>query len=665
MKNPHFPTRLLPLVILQTALFLPSFLHAQVDGDWILNGNGDWATATNWSSDPLIPGGAESHVTFTIAIGGARTVTLDGDSRTVGILDIGTASGGGGWNLEAINGAELIFDNGLNPAELNFTATSRSDFVRAPIRLGSSLTVANASDEFKQVAADGHSISAASAGTKVITNTGTGAGRVWLQKIEDGDGVVSVVQNSATSALILGRSGDENTYSGGTTIEQGVVFVSNATAFGTGTLTINGGTINNSGSSGAPINTEIIANADIRFLSAESGTGAFTLNEDVLITDNIDFFIGKSQVTIANGTTLSDGGNGYSLTKTGDGILFLTSNGITTHTGGTIIKEGTLTVAGVGNHLADTAPLTIDGGTLNMATNATVGAVTLIDGEITGSGTNTFTGSSYEVRSGTVSRGLAGTGSELTKTESGEVILSAANTYTGATSVNDGVLRVTETGSIHNSSAITVAAGAELSYNSSTARTGAITLNGTIGERAILSGNGQFNFALSLNSVGDTLSPGNSPGTMTFGTSQTWESFTYVWEVNDFTGLDAGDDFDQILITGGLNLTGGNGAYVLDIISLDALNVAGDVPNFSEIAREWVVLSTTTGISGFDADNWTLDSSAFSSDPAWAGTWSLALVGDDLVLSYAPIPEPAAAVALLAVVALVFVLRRKKIGSTS
>ena len=238
-----------------------------------------------------------------------------------------------------------------------------------------------------------------------------------------------------------------------------------------------------------------------------------------------------------------------------------------------------------------------------------------------------------------------GTGSGaigVLKTGSNSLRLTGVNTYTGATTISAGRLIVGPTGSVNTTSGITVSAGAAFDYNSTTALSVAPSLLGNgSGSRATLGGVGTINAGLTLNNVGDTLSPGNSPGIMPFGTSQTWNSFTYLWEANNFVGTTAGTDFDQIAITGAINLSGGIGAYLLDITSLTAGNVAGDVGGFSDISRSWTILTTTGGISGFDANNWTLSTANFTSSPVATGTWSLSQQGNNIVLDYIiAVPEP-------------------------
>ena len=244
----------------------------------------------------------------------------------------------------------------------------------------------------------------------------------------------------------------------------------------------------------------------------------------------------------------------------------------------------------------------------------------------------------------------------LVKNGSGTNTLKAANTYTGATTVNEGILNIASTGTINTSSGISVAAGAKFVYNSSTALSVAPTLTGNgISNRAVLGGTGTVGTSVTLDNLGDVLSPGNSPGIQNYTPAQTWSSFSYDWEVNNFTGTTAGTAFDQIGVGGTLNLNGGSGSYILNVLGLTAGDVSGNVPNFSEINRSWTIL-TSTGITGFNAANWSINTTGFT-DPD-TGTWLLAQSDNNLVLSYAPIPEPRAA--LLGGLGLLMLLRRRR-----
>jgi len=293
-----------------------------------------------------------------------------------------------------------------------------------------------------------------------------------------------------------------------------------------------------------------------------------------------------------------------------------------------------------------------DVGTLftNLAnsTNATT------NGMAAGSGfgfdTSSASGGSFEISQVVAnSGGTAGGARGLTKLGTGTLVLSNTNTYTGSTTINAGTLSVTGGGSINTTSAINVAAGARFANNSSIALVLAPTLSGNgTGSRAVFGGTGTLNAALTLDNVGDVLSPGNSPGVMTFGVNQSWASNSYDWELNNWTASVPGTNIDQINITGNLTLTGATpGSYILNVISLTSGNVTGNVPNFSDVDNSWTILTTTGGISGFSADYWTINPAGFTSSPTATGSWNVAQSGNDLVLNYVAVPEPAT-IALLA-----------------
>jgi autotransporter-associated beta strand protein len=138
--------------------------------------------------------------------------------------------------------------------------------------------------------------------------------------------------------------------------------------------------------------------------------------------------------------------------------------------------------------------------------------------------TVTFTGSGNTFVTGAINPSATTTLS-LAKSGAGTVTLSGTNTYTGATTVNDGKLVVN--GSI-STSVTTVASGA--------------TLGGSGTVRALTIDSGAF------------VTPGNSPGILTVNGAYT-QAGQYTAEI---TGTTAGvGGYDQIGVTGTVDITGG------------------------------------------------------------------------------------------------------------
>jgi autotransporter-associated beta strand protein len=375
-------------------------------------------------------------------------------------------------------------------------------------------------------------------------------------------------------------------------------------------------------------------------------SGAFTYSSsaDQILSGNVS---GTTLVknTSADSTMTLSGTNSFSST--------------TTVTAGTLLATKAASLSGY----TTASRIIFNGGTIGVQVGGAGWTTTQVNTLLTNA-TKTSGAIGIDTTNGDVTQWAAFTTTNLgatlglTKLGSNTLILDQTNTYTGATNVTAGTLAVTGTGSINSSSGITIASGAVFRYNSSTALTTAITNNG-----GTLTGSGTLNVALALNSTNDVLAPGNSPGTMSLGVSQEWNSFTYEWETNNFTGTEAGTDYDLIAITGTLNLTATTvGSYILDLVSLMGDNTLGDVPNFSEINRSWAIVTTTDGISGFDESFWTINADGFTSDPVWTGTWSLGLGNDDkdLMLSYTVIPEPKAAI--LGALGVVLLFRRRRQG---
>jgi autotransporter-associated beta strand protein len=523
-----------------------------------------------------------------------------------------------------------------------------------------------------------------------VSGTGTFSGTVTLAGtaagIRLGGGGSTIFSGTITQSVTSNSLAfiGTNTVSNAMTINGASIFIYNGTTTlsgasgsGIGNVAINQGAtlqlgvtdaLNTSadltiGQDGSTTNTFNLAsfNQTVRGLSSTGSTTRRVINSVASTTSTLTLGNGGGNYTFP-GTILNNAGTGgtVALVKTGTGNQTL--SGINTYTGGTRIDNGTLTLGHATDTLANTGAVNVNGGTLALGTNSdTVGAVTLTSGSITSS-TGVLTGSSYGVQSGSVSARLGGTGIALTKTTAGTVTLTGTNSYTGATAVNAGTLQVSGSGSINTTSAINVAAGATFSYNSSVALTVAPTLNSTVGNKATFSGSGNLGtLAFTYNSLDDVISPGNSPGIQAYGASQTWSALTYAWELNDWADDVGGTDFDLITVAGSLNLSGTS--YALDVLSLNAANATGLVGagggnTFAETSNSWTILTTTGGITNFDSLEWSINTAGFLD--ADSGTWSLSVVngGNDLLLSYAAIPEPGAA--LLGSLGLLALLRRRR-----
>ncbi len=174
-------------------------------------------------------------------------------------------------------------------------------------------------------------------------------------------GATSLVMNGPGSLTI----GTSNSYSGGTNLNAGLLALNNSGAIGLGTLTIIGGTLDSTVAGITLPNNAQNWNGDFAFNGTQSlnmGTGAVTL--------------GSNRTVNVNASTLTVGGaisgNGYSLTKAGQGQLTLSGN--ISYTGTTTVNGGTLQTQGNANFSNSSLILVNSGATIAVATgNGLVG----------------------------------------------------------------------------------------------------------------------------------------------------------------------------------------------------------------------------------------------------------------------------------------------------
>lgn len=261
----------------------------------------------------------------------------------------------------------------------------------------------------------------------------------------------------------------------------------------------------------------------------------------------------------------------------------------------------------------------------------------------------------------TESNAITGAGA-LVKQGAGTLVLSASNTFTGPTTISDGVLALDGSGSLAGTTAIFIANGAKFDVS---ARINVFTVEAP----QILAGSGTVEGDVA---VSGTISPGNSPGTLVITNGDlTWNAGgSYDWEIYD-TDDGPGLGWDKIDVTGGTLLFSGLSAetpFNINLRSLSALpSTAGQLAGFNAATNySWTILSTSNSISGFDASWFNINTTGFAPYNPYGGSFSLVANGNNLNLLYTggatPIPEPGTwlAATLLAAVAGYIRLKRRR-----
>ncbi|ELT5845396.1 autotransporter-associated beta strand repeat-containing protein [Salmonella enterica] len=197
-----------------------------------------------------------------------------------------------------------------------------------------------------------------------------------------------------------------NSYTGGTTISGGTLVATNVDALGTGDVTDNatlelntGGKFDNAISGSGNV---VKSGADTLTLSGSNTyTGGTTINDGTLVATSVDA-LGTGDVTDDATLELNTGGdfdNAISgsgqVVKSGDDTLTL--SGSNTYTGGTLISSGTLVANDVNalgtGDVTDNTTLELNtGGTFDNAISGSGQVVKSGDKTLTLSGTNTYTG---------------------------------------------------------------------------------------------------------------------------------------------------------------------------------------------------------------------------------------------------------------------------------
>lgn len=613
MSSPRFRTcaHLFNLLALALWTLTPPAGHA-ASGTWTPTTPGtgpySWSATANWSGGVVADGaGFTAFLANANLITGTQTIDLD-ISRILGGLRLGdnNTSDRQAYLLSTSNGSTLTFDNTPNNANATLVQvqTSAGDTISAPIVLNSSLDIINNANDRTLTLSGG--ISAGTAGLKTLNYTGyspqalgtnplasnTTTGTTTISGIiSNGAGQVAVnVDNHSGGSLVLSGA---NTYTGGTTLNNGILVLNHVNALGTtGGLVINGGTLNSTAAGRITLanGTPVTLNNDFSFLGGtglDIGGGAA-----VTMTKNIAVSTLGGQFSIYG--NIGDGGNGYKLTKTGFGNLYLTGNN--TYSGGVEVNAAVLITNSINNLGTGTRNVLLNYGstlatlysvtqaTLNRLNTDSVGTLAIwagssspnaldfsllpnvrlgaAGGAATYSGALTPYGNTFRIGGGggtlTVSGALTGAGRSLELgvrgAAVGNVTLSGNNTYDGPTTLLGPItLQLNgNTGRIADTSDLVFEGTANFIYDN-TGATAAISE--TLGNLKFQSGDGTVlstrtaAFDTTLTFAGISRSPGATGNINVSGTGST----TALNKVVLTNAPTAGTFINQGLFVGGSN----------------------------------------------------------------------------------------------------------------
>jgi autotransporter-associated beta strand protein len=288
--------------------------------------------------------------------------------------------------------------------------------------------------------------------TGTVTNSGSGSGSTVISAVI-GANVTGVIQNGVSSLTLTGA----NTYTGGTTVSKGTLIVGT-----NGRLGANTGTVDVS--------------------STGASNGASVLN----LATAADTVIGALSGTVSgsgNSATINNGGTGRNFTVN-EVDTSTTYGGVIAGAGAFTLgslSTGTLALSGDNTY---TGATTINAGTLQLGDGGTTGSLSTSSG-ISGSGTFAIK------RSNAVSQGTDFSGSAITgglavaQSGSGTATLTAANTYSGGTTVNSGTLILgNASGSATGSGSLSVRGGATLAGTGRSAGSGINIVGTSTSDRA-------------------------------------------------------------------------------------------------------------------------------------------------------------------------------------
>jgi autotransporter-associated beta strand protein len=399
---------------------------------------GAWATvngllavnSTNTADGLITAVAASSDVT---RLNGGLQVIPNGSTNNIRIIE------GNGTAANITLGTATTTINTLFQSTFGGTSATTIDSGAQTLRTNAALVAGGAG----ALTIGNGTLTAATAGGNL--ELGTLAGTITINSVIDNNTSASSLTKTGSGTLTLTQA---NSYSGGTSITGGVISLTNATALGSGNVTINGGTRLAIAGGLTVANNLTIGNntaAGSRGMLESSGTGTATLSGNITINTG----------AVAGGHFASSTGNDLVLSGSITSSVNVTQRlGTVTYSGGgtgyaNLLISGTGKV-GANDGIAATAAVDIGpsaNGFLDLngfnqslvgitkgAQSATIGnGNTTADSILTLTGTSTYAGTIVDVLG-------SGNKTVALSVASGQLTLSGLNTFSGNVTINGGTL---------------------------------------------------------------------------------------------------------------------------------------------------------------------------------------------------------------------------------
>ncbi len=338
----------------------------------------------------------------------------------------------------------------------------------------------------------------------------------------------SIIKSGTASVTLTGS----NSFAGGTSLSAGRIRIGSDTALGSGLITVSGGALSSDGSTDRSLSNALALSGSVTMGDAtDSGKLSFSGAVSIAPATSLNLLVD---------TTLSGALSGGVLTKSGNGVLTLSTSNSNT---GFILDSGRLRAGS--NTALGTSTFTLGGGSLSsvssearsftnaisLAGDASLGnaedngALALSGAINLGGATRTLSVLSPVTVSGAFSNGT------LIKSGLGTLTVSGANSLGIATTISQGTLALGAAGSVSDTAALTVTSNGTLDLGGFSETTGAVTLSGgTISNGTLVAALSASSgtFTAILGGSGSLTKSGN--GTLVLTTANTYSGTTTINE---------------------------------------------------------------------------------------------------------------------------------------